>query len=299
MNVTAKILITGILACMLSVLQAQTTVEVSDPVLSMKNGKVLIEYVLLNTSRSEKFTIRIEITNQSGNRIPARSLSGDLGEGISGGGNKRIVWDIVADSIFLDEDIFVEVYALPEAPPVSEILPEVVEDTVVTIQKEPMAEETREPVEEETKEAVADATEQDKKEFNRTSLIIQSMVFPGLGLSRLTGSPHWIRGVAGYGCLAGSVYLNRKAWSTYQDYLGSETPDGVDDLFDQAYNNQRTSRLLGYAAIGIWVADIAWTIIGTSDMNKKSLAGNPKGISIGTTVEPVSNVPLIALRYRF
>ncbi|MCK4745564.1 MAG: hypothetical protein KAT15_00940, partial [Bacteroidales bacterium] len=119
-------------------------------------------------------------------------------------------------------------------------------------------------------------------------------------LSRLNqGAPHWIRGVAGYGCLAGSVYLNRKAWNSYQDYLNSEDPNSVDDLFDQAYNAKGTSQILGYAAIGIWVADLAWTILGTSQMNKDQTSINRKGFSIGTTVEPVSNVPLIALRYKF
>jgi len=47
------------------------------------------------------------------------------------------------------------------------------------------------------------------------------------------------------------------------------------------------------------VADLVWTFVGTSDLNKKQTAGEPRGFSIGTTVEPVSSVPLIALRYRF
>lgn len=301
MNVSAKFLITIVLACTLINLRAQTGVKVSQPELSLKGGKVQIAFDLLNSSRSEKFTVRVEITGESGNHIPARSLTGDLGEGVPGGNNKKIIWDIEADSIFLDEEIFVEVYALPEAPPEAEIIPEEQEDTAETISEETVEEEAKEPVEEKTTEPVAEEPPEESsgKELSRTSLIIQSLAFPGLGLSRLTGSPHWLRGVAGYGCLATSVILNRSGYNTYQDYLNSEDPNAVDDLFDKAYNAQRTSRILGYAAIGIWAADLAWTIIGTSHMNKDQLSRNRKGFTIGTTVEPVSNVPLIALRYQF
>ncbi len=173
---------------------------------------------------------------------------------------------------------------LPETPPVAESPPqEQIEEAKHEVKEEPASDKTI---------AV--------KEYNRTLIIVQSIAFPGLGLSRINpGKPHWIRGVAGYGCLAGSVYLNRKAWSTYQDYLDPEHPGGKDDLFDQAYDTKRTSQILGYAALGIWVVDLAWTILGTSDMNKNQLSYHPKGLSIGTTIEPVSNVPLIALRYVF
>jgi hypothetical protein len=286
MRVKAKLLPILCLVCFCNTLCGQNAIEVSEPVLSLKNSKVHIEYQLLNTSKSEKFSIRIAITNQRGNSIDARSLSGDLGKGISGGGNKRIIWDIEADSIFLDEEIFVEVYALPESPPVPVVPPE----EQITEKKTP---------EEDPEEAPGEESSSGK-ELNRISLIAQSIAFPGLGLSRLNrGTPHWLRGVAGYGCLAGSIYFNRKAWSSYQDYLGSENPADVDELFDRAYNEKKTSGILGYAALGIWVADLAWTIIGTSGMKKDQLSIRQKGLSIGTTVEPVSNVPLIALRYKF
>lgn len=284
MNVMAKLLIPIVLVCILPQIQAQNPVEVSAPVLSLKNGKVHIEFDLLNSTRSEKFSVRIDVSYENGTPVPARSLSGDIGKGVAGGDNKRIIWDMEADSIFLDGDIFVEVYALPETPPVAESPPqEQIEEAEPEVKEEPASDKTL---------AV--------KEYNRTLIIVQSIAFPGLGLSRINpGKPHWIRGVAGYGCLAGSVYLNRKAWSTYQDYLDPEHAGGKDDLFDQAYDTKRTSQILGYAALGIWVVDLAWTILGTSDMNKNQLSDHPKGLSIGTTIEPVSNVPLIALRYVF
>ncbi len=293
MNVTARILITTLLVSALGHTRAQTAVEVSQPALSLKNNRVQIEYDLLNTARSERFSIRIEVTGESGNAIPAESLTGDVGEHISGGLNKKILWDIEADSLFLDEEIFVQVYALPEAPSVAETPPA----EVVT--EEGSAE-----------DAVADnmTTEPDRsaalsekasaKEFNRAALIVQSVALPGLGLSRATGKPHWIRGAAGYGCLAASVWFNRTAYSTYQSYLDPESIREADDLYSRAQSQKTTSRVLAYGAIGIWVADLVWTIAGTSDLSTRH-AGVPEGFSVGATLEPVSSVPLVALRYRF
>ena len=40
-------------------------------------------------------------------------------------------------------------------------------------------------------------------------------------------------GVAGYGCIAGSVYLNRKASVTYDDYKLSMDADESNLLYDK------------------------------------------------------------------
>jgi hypothetical protein len=287
MKVTAKILITLALGCFLISARAQTEVEVSAPALTLQNGKVHIDFDLMNTAPSEKFTIRIEITTESGERVPAQTLTGDIGKGVSGGKGKTIIWDIEKDQVFLDEEIYVEVYALPETPPAAVVPPETDQED-----KEALTEEKPSQKQEAARTA-------EQKEFNRTSLIIQSIAFPGLGLSRLTGNPHWIKGVAAYGCLGASVYLNRKAWSDYQAYLDPEDPGNKQDLFDNAYNLQKTARIPAYAALGIWVADLVWTIVGTSDMNSGQHAHHVKGFSIGTGVEPVSNIPMVALRYQF
>lgn len=244
----------------------------------MKGNKVQISYDLLNSTKKDTYTIRIEVTDSEGKTINARSLSGDIGEEIIGGRNKIILWDIEADSIFLDDEIFVQVYALAAPAPVAEELPA----------EEPPAEEP--PM----------MTGSTSREYNRTAIILQSVAFPGLGLSRINpGQPHWIRGVAGYGCIAGSIYFNSKAVSSYQAYENSDNLDEVDDLFNQAVKQDNISEALAFIAIGIWVTDLVWTIAGTSGLKNDQLAGDSKGFSIGTNVEPVSSVPLIAFRYRF
>ena len=297
-NITARILVIALLMSFFSALQAQKIVEVSEPELSLKNGKVLIQFDLLNTTRSEKFTIRVDITVSGGESINARSLDGDVGEGVPGGAKKKITWDIGADSVFLDEDIFVEVYALPEAPPVV-VVPPPVEEKKEEVQPEDLSEaKNEEAVAEDTKEPAAE-DQGSGKEFSRAGLILQSVALPGLGLTRYTDKPHWIRGALGYGCLGGSIVVNWLAYDSYTAYQTADNAADIDDFFNKAQSRKTTSEILGYAAIGIWVADLVWTFIGTSDLNKKQTAGELKGFSIGTTVEPVSSVPLIALRYRF
>ena len=91
----------------------------------------------------------------------------------------------------------------------------------------------------------------------RTGIILQSLALPGLGLSRMTGKPHWLRGVAGYGCIAGSIILNRQAISTYDDIDDLEDYDDKNELFQKSLNRDNISEVLAYAAIGIWV-DIGW-----------------------------------------
>ena len=128
---------------------------------------------------------------------------------------------------------------------------------------------------------------------------LQSLAVPGLGLSRLTGDPHWIRGVAGYGCIAGAVILNRTAVNTFNEIENLEDFHEINETYDQAKQQDNISEVLAYTAIGIWVADLVWTLVGTSDLNRPSGLSENKGISVGGDIDPVSNVPMLSLRYRF
>jgi len=120
MKVAALINVTLTLVCTLQLCRAQSLVSVSKPDLSLKDGSVQITYDILNSTDANEYTIRIEVSDAKGRSINANSLSGDIGEHVRGGNDKKIFWDIAADSIFLDEEIFVEVYALAEPPPVVE-----------------------------------------------------------------------------------------------------------------------------------------------------------------------------------
>ncbi|UCG27928.1 MAG: hypothetical protein JSV24_00810, partial [Bacteroidales bacterium] len=106
------------------------------------------------------------------------------------------------------------------------------------------------------------------KDFSRAGIVIQSLAVPGLGLSRATGDPHWLRGVAGYGCIAGSIVLNHQAVNTFNTIGGLDNVDEIKKAFDKSVQQDKISEVLACAALGIWVTDIIWTIAGTSGLKK-------------------------------
>lgn len=267
--------------------------EVSDPKLELRNNNLHISYDIINSHPSDEFSVSMRISDITGGEITARALSGDIGEQVKGGSNKLIVWDLTADKIVMNARIFVKIYATaivtPETDPV--ITPQEDDDPVEDFQEEST-------VMRDTKEEPGPPMNETQS-FNRTFLILQSLPLPGLGLSRLTGKPHWIRGVAGYGCIAGSIGLNRAAMNTYEHIPEYPDYDDKSDLFDKSQRQDNISEVLAYAAIGIWIGDIIWTIVGTSDLNMRSLNSETNGFSIRTTIDPLSYTPLIGVRYAF
>ncbi len=90
---------------------AQETVKLSKPRLELIDNYINIFYDILNTDKSVKFKIWVEITDSTGNKVNARSLSGDIGENVIGGNDKKITWDIAADNFIPETGIYVQVNA--------------------------------------------------------------------------------------------------------------------------------------------------------------------------------------------
>jgi len=309
MKVTAPFILLILLTCTCRLSQAQSVIEVSRPELSIKDQEILIAYDILNSSESDKFSIRVEIADAKGRFIDARSLSGDVGEHVKGGFNKQVIWDIEADSIYLDEEIFIQVYALAEAPPVEEqIVPE--EKPVVVkkseVEETPLVEEKPE-VEEtslvatnpEVDETSLVAAKPEVEEPQKTEETKPEVEEPQKTEETKPEVEEPQKGVVGYGCIAGALYFNSKAVSSYDAYKKLTNLEEVDDLYNKAVRQDVTSEVMAYAAIGIWVTDLVWTILGTANLNLIQTSGDLNGFSIGTTFEPVSSVPLLALRYKF
>jgi len=136
------------------------------------------------------------------------------------------------------------------------------------------------------------------REYSRASLMLQSALFPGLGLSRLGRGPHWIKGFAGYGCIAGSVLLNRMAVSTYEDYKVPGSAKNASELLDKSNMQDNISEVLAFTALGIWITDLVWTFIATSGKD----AGNKEitdGLSVVTSFDPNLRAPLLSFQYKF
>lgn len=310
MKLSDLFILTVTLLCVSHPSIAQSSVGVSAPELSLQNSVVEIVYDILNSSVTDKFTIRIEVTDANGRYIQARTLSGDIGKHVGGGSDRKIFWNIRADSIFLDEEIFIQVYAMAEPPLIAE---EPVQEKNPVVEGKPAEQEV--PVAEDhsplttiqdQSSGIPDLANENLAEtsggrsFSRAGVILQSLALPGLGLSRLQqGKPHWIKGVIGYGCIAGSLYLNHRAADSYTSYQNTGSLSEVDILYQQSERQDIGSEVLAYTAIGIWVMDLTWNIIATADWNMARSASRSRGFSFGTSIEPASSVPLLTCRYKF
>lgn len=83
----------------------------TQPRLDFDGTKLQVSYDIITDNSSDRFYVWLEIQRSNGEPIQAKSLEGDIGEFISGGTNKHIIWVPENDSVFLDEDISVEVKA--------------------------------------------------------------------------------------------------------------------------------------------------------------------------------------------
>jgi hypothetical protein len=80
------------------------------------NEELIITYDLINSKPREQFLVKVKIMTESGDPINAKSFSGDLGEGIFGGLQRKIIWEISKDIAFLEDKIYVEVEAVNQNP---------------------------------------------------------------------------------------------------------------------------------------------------------------------------------------
>jgi hypothetical protein len=263
----------------------QASVKVSEPRLELKDNLIHISYDILNSTASDQFIISLFIKDEDGNEIVAKTLQGDVGH-VTGGSNKQITWDPAADQVFINSRVYIKVIAkVLEVPGTGSLELTDQEDDVST---------DGEMITEIPSEA------QGRQEgYSQTGLIIQSTLFPGWGLSRVKKKPHWLKGIAGYGCIAGSIYMNRKALDTYS---------GIDELVDsEALQNQFTkarqeywiSNGLAYTAVVIWATDLIWTIVGSSDWSKSSWLGGNLSLYLDGYTDPFMNAPTVGIRFDF
>lgn len=118
-------------------------------------------------------------------------------------------------------------------------------------------------------------------------------------MSRYTGKPHWLKGVAGYGCIAGTLYFSKLSTASYADKNAATEVAWQTYYNDVAKWQGNISKGFAAGAIGIWVTDIIWTIIGTSDLKIMPLSAESNGFHIKSEYDPVFEIPMINLSYTF
>jgi hypothetical protein len=87
--------------------------------LEFYGNQLHITYNIDSKNLSDKFRITVEINRQNGEPVQPKSITGEIGGNIKSGNNKRIIWDLEKDAIYLDEDISVELKCEKLSKPVS------------------------------------------------------------------------------------------------------------------------------------------------------------------------------------
>ena len=246
----------------------QKNIIITKPRIEIFEENLIINFDILNAKPSDFYRVWIEVTDSDGNKINTVSVTGDIGQEIKGGVDKRIVWNMVSDKIYIDKEINIEVKA------------------------EKSTEDVRLKEKEERTMNMSD--------ISKTGMMLTSIPLPGLGQSLLKrGKPYWLIGITGYGCMAGSVVLNRMAASTYDDYKISEDYEERMTLYDEAIQKDKYSKYLAYSAIGIWAADLIWVIATPTKASRSHSSLKERKFEIKPWLDVHSNIPVIALTYTF
>jgi hypothetical protein len=81
------------------------------PRLVINGNQLLIFYDIITKNSADKFYIWVEMEKANGDKILAKAFSGDVGGSVKAGNSKKIIWASEQDSIYINEEVFVEVKA--------------------------------------------------------------------------------------------------------------------------------------------------------------------------------------------
>ncbi len=272
---------------------AQKAFSISPPKLSFSNDSLIIRYGILEANNKDMFNIYLEITDSEGAEINAYSLTGDIGDSIKPGANRQIIWNLSADSIYINNTINIEIIAeklaLPEVILKEKDLTEMSADIV----------KTEDVPGDEVMDKGVETPESRLSRVNVGNHLLKSTIFPGWGLTRLSnGKPFWLFGVAGIGCITASVYFNQKAHLSYDDYLTS-SDDDITGYYDDAISQGNLSKIFAWSAVVIWIADLGITGLKASGMNKSYRKSKLNAFSISPSLDIKTDTPTLSLYYNF
>jgi hypothetical protein len=85
--------------------------SITTPVVDFDGTQLAISYdIIIEKATSAKFFVWVEIEKMNGEQLQLKNISGDIGD-IYTGTSKKIIWIPEKDSIFLNENVLVEIKA--------------------------------------------------------------------------------------------------------------------------------------------------------------------------------------------
>jgi hypothetical protein len=243
---------------------SQQNAEIRNVDFSLQNNQLVITYDIAKAKSSEMFSISLLIKSKSGSILYPKSLSGDFGDNISGGSGKKVIWDVLKDNAYLDDDISVEITAIPNKRITTTGKP--IGNTSVGI------------------------------------CVLKSVVFPGWGNYSINKKKtNWLIGTAAYGCAVGAFVLNRMNISKYDSYLSQYDVETRNSDYNSIKTQHAISIGLLAAAGTIWLTDIVCTWVQASKYKKKNITGTlpQRNYSMGMYYDPAYKAPSLSFKYSF
>lgn len=274
-NIIYTLIIIGISLLNFSRAEAQSKARISNVDFNLEGSNLAITYDIENYKASEAFFIWIRVMDNEGKEIPAKSLTGFVGEGVMGGNGKKIFWDYNADNVKLDGEISVEVFARVSKSGEIPVLS--------GVKQEPLkASDNNSPV---------------MRKVSPGKAILFSALLPGMGTTYVTHrGAAWLWGVLGYGCIAGSVVLNNTAYNKLEDYRLESDADQSDKLYKDAQGLNAGSLILAGGAAAIWVSNI---IVSGVKAGKARRQYRQSRVQMYYRFAPQTHAGMIGIAYHF
>jgi hypothetical protein len=237
----------------------QSVASIQNVDFQLFENKLIITYDISNYKYSDKFNITPQIYKVSGEKINAKTISGDL-INVLGGPAKKIIWEIEKDNILLNDDIYVI------------IIGEKIE---------------------EVKPVLTTAAHS----VNKGACFFKSLVFPGWGSSRLINKNiHLIKGFLGYGAAIGAIIFNIKANNAYDNYKNMTLYSDVrKEYYDEMKKNNLYSIVFASGAGFIWGLDLITVLA----VKPKTSANPSTSSTITIGYKSINYTPALALRLTF
>lgn len=250
---------------------SQKQFTVTRPVLEVQGNWITINYEILNSTEDDLFSVSLEVTDEEGEVIQAKALSGDIGDNVRGSGKKRILWDLEEDEIFVNSRLNFQVLAQPIQPG----------DRL-----------------NDTGPASAREKEMLNVDISRSNAILRSVVFPGAGLTKVSGrKAHILKGIGAYAGLGSGIGYAIVSEMNYREYEQA-TNKADRDAYHKLSNRQlHISQACLITAAGIWAVDVLWTLGRSKGLDwSKKAQGN---MEILPTYNIEHQAPVLAFRLTF
>ncbi len=105
------ILLTFLLSLLIELNGYSQDIQITKPVLEFDGDQLLISYDFIGENQTDLFYVWVEMEKMNGDPIEIRKPSGDVGNNIKSGKNRKIRWIPDNDSVLLNEVVFVRVKA--------------------------------------------------------------------------------------------------------------------------------------------------------------------------------------------